>query len=95
MTKEKDLKNIAKYWEITEDKDKRIELIKEVQDFVAFNLRFAELSENELKNYTRTIQGGYLSEEMRATLKKYEGNQEKIDYYIDMWARSNYMRECA
>lgn len=73
---------------------KRIDRIKSLIDFLNYNLRITELSKNEKIDFVRTMEGGFLTNEMRTTLENCK-TEEKKEHYIDMWARSNYFRKCA
>ena len=75
------------------EKEDRIKKLGELKDYLDFNLRLTELSDEELESYHRCHDGPVLSDEMRATLDSCKtGTQRK--YYTEMWARALYIRRC-
>ena len=80
--------------EVNKNKEERIKRIKEMQDFLAYNLRISELTERELDDLGRTMEGVYFTDNMRKTLDDCK-TEERKNYYIEMWARSTYFKQCA
>lgn len=67
--------------------------IKHLDDFIQFNKRLYGLNKEELDDFNSTMGGGLTKKEIDF-LNEVEGETKK-DYYIDMWARSNYFRQCS
>lgn len=80
--------------EVNDDQKERIKRIKEIQDFLAYNLRLTELTPDQLEDFGQTMDGGRLTDNMRKTFDECK-TEDRKDYYITMWARSNYFRQCA
>ena len=80
--------------EVNDNQTERIERIKQMQDFLAYNLRLTGLTTEEKEDFVNTMQGGNVTDGMKKTLSDYP-TEEKKDYYLTMWARSNYFRQCA
>ncbi len=70
----------------------RVNRIKEILTYLNFNLRLTELSEFEKQDFVNCMEGYPLTEDQRKTLEN--STKERKNYYIDMWARSTYMRRC-
>lgn len=78
--------------EVNNDDEVRLERINELMDFLSYNKRLTALSAAEKLDFVHCMEGYPLSEKQRKALDE---NPEKQDYYITMWARSNYFRRCA
>lgn len=80
--------------EVNKDQAERIKRIKELLDFLNYNLRLTELSDEEKEDFIGSQEGYPLNDNMRKTLDECKGNPKKEDHYITMWARSTYFRRC-
>jgi hypothetical protein len=80
--------------EVNSDQEKRIGRIKELLDFLNYNLRLTELSKEEKEDFVLSNEGYPLNEGMRKTLDGCE-SEEKKNHYFNMLARSTYFRRCA
>lgn len=80
--------------EANSDRPERLSRIKEMLDFLNFNLRFTELTDEEQVDFVMTEEGTHpWTKEMR---KKFDNATKEHQHdYIDMLARSNYFRLCA
>lgn len=74
--------------------DERIKAIKELLDFLNYNLRLTELTAEEKQDFIKTIEGNNLSDACRDKINNAKSETEK-NYYVDMYARANYFRKCA
>ena len=79
--------------EANSDKEERIRRIKEITEFLNYNLRLTELSDEEKQDFVLSMEGYPLSDEMRKTLDNCTTEEQK-DHYFTMWARSTYFRRC-
>lgn len=66
----------------------------QIQDYISYARRIFDLSDNAKKDFYETMEGGIVTDEMRSTLNKCKTEKDK-DYYIEMWARSNYFKQCS
>ena len=86
---------IAKYLdESADDKTKRLAKIEAIANLLAFERRMTELTDAELQNYSETLSDPIISDQMRKTLDACKTDERK-DHYINIWARSVYIRRCA
>lgn len=76
------------------DRSKTVELINEVMAYCNYLLRLEGLTDKEKEDFVSTMEGGGMTEEMRKVLNDCK-TDKKRDYYIDMWGRSTYFRQCA
>lgn len=77
--------------EANHDQKGRLKRINELMDFLAFNKRMTELSDEERLDFVRCEDGLTLTEEQRNLL---ELKPHKREYYIEEWARGTYFRLC-
>lgn len=80
--------------EANSDTKDRIDKIKTILDFLNYNLRLTELSDDEKQDFMGCIEGYPLTDEMRETLDNCK-TEERKNYYYTMWARSTYFKRCA
>ena len=79
---------------VNSDTTERLKRIDEMLFFINFNRRLTELTDEERVDYTMSHEGYPWTENMRKTYDNAR-DQETKDHYIDMWARSRYIRQCA
>jgi len=79
--------------ESNHDKEERVKKIKEIQDFLNYNLRITQLTDKEKTDFVYCIEGYPLSKGQSELLD--ECTDQRKDHYINMWARSTYFRRCA
>lgn len=70
----------------------RVNRINEILTYLNFNLRLTELSELEKQDFVNCMEGFPLTDDQKKTLN--DSTEERKNYYIDMWARSTYMKRC-
>jgi hypothetical protein len=78
---------------LNNDSKQRSESIKELIDFLSYNLRVTELSDLQKRDFVYCMEGYPLTDKQHDLLTK--SNDKEKNYYIDMWARSTYFRRCA
>ena len=67
-------------------------IISSISEYVNYTRRLMALTDVEKQDFMDTMEGRGLTAEQRKTL---DTQPDKRNYYIEMWARSNYFRRCA
>lgn len=70
-----------------------INRVTEIKKYIDFQLRWAELSDEEKRDFTYCMEGFPLTEEQRKVID--DSNEDKKNHYFEMWSRSTYMKRCA
>lgn len=79
--------------EANSNTEERINRTKELLRFLNYNLRLAQLTDEEKEDFIGSMEGYPLTKGMRETLDKAE-NEQVREHYIDTWARSTYFKQC-
>ena len=74
------------------EEDQKIRL-EEVVDYAKYCMRLISLSAAEKKDFANCMEGYPITDKQMKLLAA--SSEEKKDYYIDMWARSTYFKQCA
>lgn len=80
--------------EVNGCKVERLARINKLLDFLQYNKKITELTDEELKDFASCMDGGNLSDSEREKLTS-TTDEVKREHYIEMWARSVYFRRCA
>lgn len=80
--------------EVNNNTTERLKRIDEMLFFLNYNRRLTELSNEEKQDFIYCHEGFPWTESMKATHNN-APNKATKDYYIEMWARSTYIRRCA
>ena len=78
--------------EVNSNRDERLSRINEILGFVSYNKRLTELTDAEQKDFVCCNEGYPFTSKQQNILDK---NPHKKDYYLNMWARATYFRQCA
>ena len=79
--------------EVNDDEKERMQRINAMLDFLNWNKRITELSKKEKVAFTQAM-GGHITDSERAIIAD-AADEKKKEYYIDSFARANYIRKCA
>ena len=75
----------------------RLKRIDEILEFVNYNRRLTMLTDEEKQDFIYCNEGYPRETWTEDMIKAYDNapDQKARDYYIEMWARSTYFRQCA
>ncbi len=82
--------------EVNDNTEERVKRIKTFLEYLNYNLRLTELSDEEKQSFVGSMDGAPLSPEMKKTMDecKKKSTEKEYNHYIEMWARSIYFRRC-
>jgi hypothetical protein len=79
--------------EANHDTEERLKRIEALEQFLGYDRRLTELSDDEKEAFVNSMEGNLSDHERRMIANKPEGAER--EKYIDSLARANYFRRCA
>jgi hypothetical protein len=79
---------------VNDDIKERVKRIDGILDFLNYNRRLTLLSPEEKQDFYYCNEGYPIEGNLKKAIDKCKTEKEK-NYYIDMWARTTYFRQCA